>query len=486
MTKKITAILLVVFIMIIMFSGCDVIRETFNSNDQSSAIPSEMDRETWLAKMHEKQVPQMDGIENASIIDWEESFLVYAVYPKITDKDEISSDIETFVQNKIELFKNEVNEGQSQSEGKTKPQITVTYKPYALKDAIISFKVTTDADSGITRTDGFITTFVYSMETESKLSLDDVFDSSVDYASEISDLVRSKLEGNSVLKSHYNAALFEEGTAPKKSNFSNFVVGDGEVVFYFNANQIASSAADSFEVALSFDELDDILMQDVLNPNASVTVNAATGEVLPDFLIAGEGDMSAFSIEGINPDDKVVALTFDDGPNPSTTEQILDALERYDALATFFVLGDRAEEFPSTIQKIYESGNEIGNHSYDHKDFKKLSTEDMLDEVEKTNQIIYDAVGVRPILVRPPYGNVTENIANEIGRACVLWTVDPEDWKYKDADIDYNNVMDNVQDGDIVLMHDIYQASAEAAVQVIKELTARGYKIGRASCRERV
>lgn len=478
MTKKTVAILSVILSILIILSGCDAIRETFNVNNPPTATPSEMDKETWLAAMQVKQVPQMDGIQNTSVIDWEENYLIYANYPKVTDKDDISADIDKYIQNKIKLFKEEVFEGKGASEGKMKPELTVTYKPYALKDAIVSFKVTTDADTGVTRTNGFITTFVYSTRSQGKLSLDDVFNGYMDYPEKISELVRNKLEGNPILKSHYDQKLFKDGTAPDKNNFSNFVIGDEEIIFFFNARQIAPVDAGSFEVALTFDDLKDLLWPDILNPDAAQPANAGSGEDLPSFLISGNGDMSAFSINGIDPqNDKVVALTFDDGPNPSTTGQILDALAQYHALATFFVLGDRAEEFPSTIQRIYSSGNELGNHSYDHKDFKKLSTEDMLQEVERTNQIVYDAVGARPILVRPPYGNVTDNIANEIGRACILWTVDPEDWKYKDADIDYNNVMDYVQDGDIVLMHDIYQASADAAVRIIKELSARGYKL---------
>jgi polysaccharide deacetylase family sporulation protein PdaB len=479
MVKKLAAVLAVFFIGTVTFSGCEVINETFRSgsaSSESTPVVSDISEEDWISLVDEKQIPQMDGIETVKITDWEENYLIYAVYPNVIDKSDISADIAEFVENKIELFKNEVQSNQGDMDGKTKPELSIEYEPYAYEDALISFKVTTNANSGVTRTDGFITTFVYSMATESRLSLDDVFDSSMDYASIISNLVRSKLENNSVLQSNYDAALFEAGTAPNKNNFSDFVIGDGEVIFYFNANRIAPSAAGSFEVSLSFDELGEVLMQDILHPDARVTVNAATGEQLPDFLIAGEEDMSAFSIEGIDPSEKVVALTFDDGPNPSTTEQILDALEQYDAVATFFVLGERAADYPEVVRKIYENGNEIGNHSYDHADFKQISTESLHSEIDRTNQAIYDAVGAHPIIVRPPYGSINDSIAEEIGRACILWTVDPEDWKNRDTEIDYNNVMNVVQDGDIVLMHDIYQETADAAVQIIKDLKSQGYK----------
>jgi len=301
MIKKTAVILFAVLILSILVSGCEAIRETFRADNQPTAAPSEMDKETWLAAMRAKQVPQMDGIENETVMDWQENYLIYAIYPKVTDKDEISAGIGDYIQNKINLFKNEVIEGQGKSEGSEKPHLSVTYKPYALEDAILSFKVITDADSGVTRTNGFINTFVYSTRSQGKLSLDDVFNNYMDYPEKISELVRNQLEGNSVLKSHYDPKLFEAGTAADKNNFSNFVVGDGEIIFYFNALQIAPADAGSFEVALSFDELKDLLWPDILNPGTTQPVNAATGEDLPSFLTSAEGDMSAFSIDGIDP-----------------------------------------------------------------------------------------------------------------------------------------------------------------------------------------
>lgn len=199
---------------------------------------------------------------------------------------------------------------------------------------------------------------------------------------------------------------------------------------------------------------------------------------LADFLKSGTGDMKAGNINGIDPKrDKVVALTFDDGPMPSTTSKILDTLARYNARATFFLLGNHVEQFPVTTRKIYQSGNEIGNHSFDHKDFKTISTEEMMEEINETSRAIFETVGARPILIRPPYGNITQKLAGEIGRPCILWTVDSEDWKYKDAGINYNNVMDCVRDGDIVLLHDIYNPTAAAVERIVRELTDRGYKL---------
>lgn len=210
----------------------------------------------------------------------------------------------------------------------------------------------------------------------------------------------------------------------------------------------------------------------------SSTASDIQDMALPAFLRSGPGEMKAFSIKGIDPaDDKVVALTFDDGPNPSTTDEILDALKKYGGHATFFVIGERAKQFPQTVKNILDGGNEIGNHTYDHTDLKTVSADKIHDEIDKTNDVLASEVGARPILVRPPNGSITQKIAEDIGKACVLWTVDPEDWKYRNVDKDYNNVMDVVRDGDIVLMHDIYKQSADAAQEIIRDLTKQGYKL---------
>jgi peptidoglycan-N-acetylglucosamine deacetylase len=204
----------------------------------------------------------------------------------------------------------------------------------------------------------------------------------------------------------------------------------------------------------------------------------ASNSALPAFLKSGQGEMKAFGIQGINPaSDKVVALTFDDGPNPSTTDEILDALKQNGGHATFFVIGERAKQFPQTVKNIVADGNEIGNHTYDHTDLKTITAEQVKSEIQKTNDVLTNELGASPILVRPPNGSITQKIADEIGKACVLWTVDPEDWKYRNVDKDYNNVMDVARDGDIVLMHDIYKQSADAAVKIIRDLTKKGYKL---------
>lgn len=487
MSKKATAAMIVI-LFIGMFvgaiaAGSNNAVNVFAEIPTPSASPA-MDQTAWTEAMRFKKPDRVSGVLHMELLDWQETYSLYAAYPRVTGKNTISADLRGIVQSKAELFKNEVQDALPAKIGlSSKPELVVTYKPYKYKDAVIAFKLVTDANTGISYTDGCISTYVYNLQTEKRMSLEDVFNAKTDYLNIISSLVRDKLQHIPALQDNPDKTLFDEGTAPLKSNYSNFVIEDGEVLFFFNRCQIAPATEGSFEAALSFDSLAGLLRPEILYPPKSQTDVAEsdkerTQNDLPVFLQSGSGDMKAFDLDGIDPlNDKVIAMTFDDGPNPSTTGEVLDALKKYGGHATFFVVGELAEEYPSTIQRIYASGNEIGNHSYDHADFYDLSHDEILEQIDKTNRIIYGIVGTRPILVRAPYGNVNQDIAEKIGRACVQWTVDSEDWKNLDEDTDYEKVMEDITDGDIVLMHDIYQPTADAAVRIIRDLTKKGYKL---------
>ena len=151
----------------------------------------------------------------------------------------------------------------------------------------------------------------------------------------------------------------------------------------------------------------------------------------------------------------VVALTFDDGPS-IYTEEILDTLKKYNSNATFFVLGNKIEAHSNTIIKMYQNGNEIGNHSYNHRWLTKLSPESQREQINKTQEIIKKYTGTSPIYLRPTYGSVNKKLRNNTNLDIILWNVDTKDWKYKNVDTIVNNSLKDTKDGSIVLMHDTY------------------------------
>lgn len=182
---------------------------------------------------------------------------------------------------------------------------------------------------------------------------------------------------------------------------------------------------------------------------------------------------------------KVIALSFDDGPHLKYTIEILDILKEYDIKATFFVLGMHAEKYPEIIKRQVEEGHEIGNHSYSHINMRKATKKQIREEFEKTQEIIYSIAKIRPKVFRPPYGNYNRDVIEIISSddiPIVLWTFyqDSKDWSNPGVDSIVNTTLSKVQNGDIILFHDyVYKNEShtvEALKIIIPELLNKGYK----------
>jgi peptidoglycan/xylan/chitin deacetylase (PgdA/CDA1 family) len=171
---------------------------------------------------------------------------------------------------------------------------------------------------------------------------------------------------------------------------------------------------------------------------------------------------------------KCIALTFDDGPGPYTS-QLLDTLKQENVPATFFVLGQRAAEYPALVRREAAEGHEIGNHTFDHKDLSKLDAAGIRDEITKSADAIEAAGAPRPRLVRPPYGAVNDQVRSLAGGPLVMWRVDPEDWKYHDPAKVAEAVVARAKPGRIVLSHDIQKTTVDAVPEVIRQLRGQGY-----------
>jgi peptidoglycan/xylan/chitin deacetylase (PgdA/CDA1 family) len=181
---------------------------------------------------------------------------------------------------------------------------------------------------------------------------------------------------------------------------------------------------------------------------------------------------------------KCVALTFDDGPHPKYTPEILDILKKYGAKATFFVVGSNALLYPDIVKSEAEQGHEIGNHTFSHPDLKKISASDFIDEVRKTSDVIYNITGKTPKLFRPPGGYLNNDIVKEIiecdGKPVLWsWRQDTRDWACPSADCIVETVIENLKDGDIILFHDYNAGSSPTPValeRILKELSEDGYR----------
>ncbi len=172
----------------------------------------------------------------------------------------------------------------------------------------------------------------------------------------------------------------------------------------------------------------------------------------------------------------MVALTFDDGPSPQT-ERILDCLERHGAKATFFVIGRSVNTYPAVVKRAYDMGMEIGNHTMTHPKLTTLSSSSIKSQFDQTRTAIFSATGAYPTLIRPPYGSYNSTVSSVSNAPLILWSIDTLDWKTRNADKTVASVLNNVKDGSVVLMHDLYAPTADAAIRIIPELIARGYSL---------
>ncbi|MEJ8555433.1 polysaccharide deacetylase family protein [Tepidibacter sp. Z1-5] len=183
-------------------------------------------------------------------------------------------------------------------------------------------------------------------------------------------------------------------------------------------------------------------------------------------------------------DKKVIAITFDDGPHPRYTPKILDLLKKYEVKATFFVLGKHVEFYPEPLKRIKAEGHEIGNHTYSHVDVKKIPSRKIEEEFNKTQKNIYDVIKEKPKIFRPPFGSYNKclkDLAKKNNIKIILWSSsqDCKDWSNPGVEKIANTVINNVGNGDIVLLHDYVNTTSqtyEALKIILPELKHRGYK----------
>ena len=174
--------------------------------------------------------------------------------------------------------------------------------------------------------------------------------------------------------------------------------------------------------------------------------------------------------------DKKIALTFDDGPHPKVTKQILKTLEKYEAKATFFVVGQEVKEHPEILKAVYNAGHEIGNHTLNHAKLTTLKPEEIKQQIQASDSIIKSTIGQRATVFRPPYGSYDKAITDQLNVPNVLWTIDTLDWKHRDPEKTVMAVKEQAKNGSVVLMHDIPQATADALDEVLATLQKQGYE----------
>lgn len=269
------------------------------------------------------------------------------------------------------------------------------------------------------------------------------------FVSHIHSILSTKEEYKSIINDVQLKNL-ETGNLP----IEHFTIQNDDLVIYFEEDTIATKEHGIIHVnvPMSF-----------LNPILSSPFQKEMAEEINNIL-------------KINDNKKRVALTFDDGPHPTVTTQILEHLDQYDAKATFFMLGNRIQYYPDIAVDVVARGHEVGNHTWSHPLLTKESLETVMHEFNITEQMIIDTLGIQSNIFRPPYGASNDTIDKTIPRPSVNWTIDTLDWKHRNANQPISVIKQNMHNNAIILMHDIHQSTADGLPAVLEFLHAEGYQ----------
>lgn len=182
----------------------------------------------------------------------------------------------------------------------------------------------------------------------------------------------------------------------------------------------------------------------------------------------------------VDPDKPMVAFTFDDGPYSPVTDRIVAAFEKAGGNCTFFNVGERWEaaytDYIASGKNAVAKGNEIATHSYNHPDLTTLSEDAIKNQVKKSSKLMEQNTGKEIKLLRPPGGAINEKVSNSVGKPMILWSVDSQDWRTRDTDAICSTVLDQIQDGSVILMHDLYETTAKAVERLLPKLKKQGYQ----------
>ncbi len=187
------------------------------------------------------------------------------------------------------------------------------------------------------------------------------------------------------------------------------------------------------------------------------------------------GELDSDTRQTLTSDPKYIALTFDDGPRADTTGRLLDGLAERNAACTFFIIGEQVRGNEYLLCRMASEGHQIGSHTYSHTRLTTVSTENMVEEIHKAETVLQSVVGKKDFWLRPPYGQIDRKRAKEIKTPMIYWSVDPLDWKLLDTHKVVDAVLSTVQSGDIVLLHDFYATSVDAALEIVDQLQAQGF-----------
>lgn len=386
---------------------------------------------------------------------------VHIEYP-VTGNETVNQLIKKFIDDEYNQFND-----QDTFDNTLVKELHISYEaiPYNLSFVSFFFNVY-ENNSALAHGIHTTNTFTFDMETGNIVQLKDLFDDEASYVS-FENILRNKIVEIVGSDEDEEPFLSDSQIDEVIKNTRNFSLTEDALVIHYDPYIITPGymSTQVIETSLEFIEGLKVERLNTEKPDTQLGSNALQ--------VYDEQKQKELIQHYKN--QKLIALTFDDGPHRVLTPKLLEILKAKNVKATFFVLGSRAEKNPEIVQQAADEGHTIGSHGFTHLNLVNLSEEQVIHEVKQTQDAIQYATGYIPNLLRPPYGAYNDVLLNNADAAIIMWSVDPMDWKYRDSTVITQNVLNHVKDGSIVLMHDIHQTSVDAVPDIIDSLTERGY-----------
>jgi len=414
----------------------------------------------------------------------EEDYQTISVHFPVTGIEKVDAILEGFALNRIELFRQETASLKLIDDDRWPFELHLEFEIIYESERHLSLIFNESKYLGGPQSNITMYTYNFNLEQGRQLALKDLFKGSSAYLEILSQNVLDQLINQNALNIALDEEWVIEGSKPLEANFKHFLMKENGIVVLFEKYQLGPafigepSLEIPYEVFSAHIELKEIILVSNVIPETSeiTTESEATSE--SEFTTEETtAETTTESLPDAPSKSKRIALTFEDGPHPLYTSLILDTLKSRDQKATFFLLGNRAVEYPELTIRIANEGHLIGNHTWSHPQLTRLSNEELLNQIDKTNTSIFNLTGFVPTLYRPPYGIYNENVITLANRPAILWSIDPLDLKYKDSDYITNYILDHAFDGAIILLRDTNPYTTQSLSAIIDGLERSGYEI---------
>ena len=383
-----------------------------------------------------------------TVIEEDKNVLIAINYP-ITNINKLDKKIKNDIEKIYNNFKLDYENFNTLND---KSELNIDYTYNKVFDRYINISVNVFIDSSkLANPINYLKTYIFDTKKNKFITLKDIIDNA-------NLKIFTKQLNKEIFKSYGSCLILDEvkrTIIPDYTSYNLINFDNKNLTVFFNPATITSSYCGLIKINIPLDKFD--LMIETKK----------------------ETQMTLKSVEvpnkTIDPNQKVIALTFDDGPSKYTNE-LIEVLKENNVCATFFVLGNKVEIYNDTIRKLLEYGNEIGNHSYNHKWLTKLNQNELNEQINKTQEIIKKSTGYTPSIMRPTYGSINDKLRNNINLNIVLWTIDTMDWKYKSIEKIVSRGTKKAKDLDIILMHDTHKRTIEAVKKMIPILKNQGFQ----------